>query len=418
MTDAVVIGAGIAGLTAALRLARGGATVTLVSGGLGGLQLSQGSIDILGYAPGLVGRPLDAIDDLAERSPAHPYARLGSGRVASSVGWLADSLPGVFTGDPTHNMLLPTAVGVARPTALAPPSLATGDLRDGASIAVVGLRVLKDFHPGLVASNISRVTLPDGGSVDATSAWIDMEARPGEADTSPLNVARAMDDDAFRRRFGDALARAAGDAGIIGVPAVLGIRQPGVWEALCHQVGRPVFEIPTPPPGVPGMRINTTLTDAVRAAGVRLIMGGRVVDHGGTSSRRGGGATDAAGRNRRFPARAFVLAPGGFESGALHVDSRWNVTERALGLPVSGPPADQPIVQEDYRGDHPLFLSGLAVDDSMRVVRPGTDDPVYDNVHAAGGVIAGAVRWTEKSGEGIAIASAVAAADAILKELS
>ena len=121
---------------------------------------------------------------------------------------------------------------------------------------------------------------------------------------------------------------------------------------------------------------------------------------------------------RRFPARAFVLAPGGFESGALHVDSRWNVTERALGLPVSGPPADQPIVQEDYRGDHPLFLSGLAVDDSMRVVRPGTDDPVYDNVHAAGGVIAGAVRWTEKSGEGIAIASAVAAADAILKELS
>ena len=33
----------------------------------------------------------------------------------------------------------------------------------------------------------------------------------------------------------------------------------------------------------------------------------------------------------------------------------------------------------------------------------------------AGGILAGATRWTEKSGEGIALASAVAAADSILK---
>ena len=52
----------------------------------------------------------------------------------------------------------------------------------------------------------------------------------------------------------------------------------------------------------------------------------------------------------------------------------------------------------------------------MRVVEPG-GAPVYDNLWAAGGVLAGAQRWSEKSGEGIALGSAVKAADAIAKEL-
>ena len=61
MRDAVVIGAGLAGLAASIRLAQRGAQVTLVTKGIGGLQLGQGTIDALGYAPELVERPLDAI---------------------------------------------------------------------------------------------------------------------------------------------------------------------------------------------------------------------------------------------------------------------------------------------------------------------------------------------------------------------
>ena len=45
MRDAVVIGAGLAGLAASIRLAQRGAKVTLVTKGIGGLQLGQGTID-------------------------------------------------------------------------------------------------------------------------------------------------------------------------------------------------------------------------------------------------------------------------------------------------------------------------------------------------------------------------------------
>jgi hypothetical protein len=61
----------------------------------------------------------------------------------------------------------------------------------------------------------------------------------------------------------------------------------------------------------------------------------------------------------------------------------------------------------------PLFTLGVETEPSMLVRHPD-GDAVYDNLYAAGGILAGATRWQEKSGEGIALASAVRAADSIL----
>ena len=48
--DVVVIGAGLAGLTAAVRLAEGGARVLVLAKGVGATHLSPGTIDLIGYA--------------------------------------------------------------------------------------------------------------------------------------------------------------------------------------------------------------------------------------------------------------------------------------------------------------------------------------------------------------------------------
>ena len=49
-------------------------------------------------------------------------------------------------------------------------------------------------------------------------------------------------------------------------------------------------------------------------------------------------ATESAGHDAHYAAPWFVLASGGFGSGAIELDSRWATHERLLGLPLRGLP--------------------------------------------------------------------------------
>ncbi|MCW5951868.1 MAG: glycerol-3-phosphate dehydrogenase subunit GlpB [Propionibacteriaceae bacterium] len=468
MSRVIVIGAGVAGLTAALRLARAGLSVTLLNKGVGGLQLSQGTVDVLGYATRpddvrattRVTNPLAAVAELAEANPKHPYAAVGADAVRAGVEFLRAELgEKLLVGDIEANYLFPTAVGAIRPTCLAQPSMLAGACVAGAQFAIVGLRRLKDFHAELVAGNLARTTLPDGGRLAARSLVIDVPARAREIDSSGLTYARAFDDPEFRARFAAELRPELKPGETVGLPAVLGLKDLTAWQHLAELLDHPVFEIPLPPPSVPGMRLNNALMAAVRAAGVRVVNGSFVDTPVVKDGRLVSVSSEAAGASRAFTGDAFVLATGGFESGALTLDSYGEVTERIFGLPLTGPAAG-PLLHGDYWGaEQPLFEVGVAVDETMRVIPPGTGDgspsrpasetgdgsasrsaeeadasetenrplsrpagrgtvPCPTNLWAAGGILAGAVRWREKSGEGIAVGSAVKAADAIVEELA
>ena len=72
------------------------------------------------------------------------------------------------------------------------------------------------------------------------------------------------------------------------------------------------------------------------------------------------------------------------------------------------------LVHGNYWGEEQnLFKVGVAVDSDMRPV-DHDGKVVYDNVRVIGGTIAGAKRWREKSGEGIALGSMIRATDSIL----
>ena len=201
---------------------------------------------------------------------------------------------------------------------------------------------------------------------------------------------------------------------VVGLPAVLGLADPGAAADLAERLGHGVFEIPVQPPSVPGMRLNTALSEIVKYEG-RLIMGSAVTGFKRRAGRIVSVDISTAGRPTTIEAGAFVLAAGGFESGALAVDSHGQVSETVFGLPVMG--AQGQLLHADFWGeDQPLFLAGIAVDDQMRPVGPD-GSAVYSNLHAVGGNLAGATRWREKSGEGIALASAVRAADTIVEGL-
>src|SRR5262249_12939503 len=171
--DAVVVGGGLAGLAAAVRLAQDGRRVVVVAKGVGATYLTGGTIDVLGYAPERVDSPRSALEALVASRPEHPYARLDVGAVERALEWFRDVVAPVrYAGGVEENFLLPSAVGAVRPTALAPASMAAGDLRDGPRLLVAGFRPLKDFYPAYVADNLVRA------GFEARSVVLESNPRP------------------------------------------------------------------------------------------------------------------------------------------------------------------------------------------------------------------------------------------------
>jgi glycerol-3-phosphate dehydrogenase subunit B len=406
----LVVGAGLAGLTCALRLADAGTPVTVVAAGVGSLQLGGATIDVLGYVPERVGRPLEAFGALAA---GHPYRVLGAERVAAATRWLVERLPALdLRGSADENMLLASAFGAARPTAIAPVMIAAGDLRRGGPVVFAGVRALKDFVPALVAANIARA---EGVSVQTRAAEAPA-AVGGEADVSPLGMARALEQPSARADVIAALRTAVGraDGARVGLPAVLGVdRHREVAEAVSDALGAEVFEVPTAPPSVPGIRLYRALTAELRAKRARLIVGSTAIGPVRDGDRLAGLEARVAGRTRAFPATAVVLATGGLAVGGIELDHD-GVREPVLGLPLAGDPGEVRYTKSSF-DEQPIDRLGVPVDAAMRPL-DADGAVVSPNLYAVGALLFGAVPWRELSGNGIALASGLAAADAILSE--
>jgi glycerol-3-phosphate dehydrogenase subunit B len=181
-----------------------------------------------------------------------------------------------------------------------------------------------------------------------------------------------------------------------------------VWSDLQDRLGRRVFEIPTLPPSVPGMRLFEILRAALRGAGGRLVLGSEVVSAERADGRVASVSAHAAGRDVRYVAPSFVLATGGFASGGVELGSDWITRETVLGLQLRGAPGpgDLRFVRE-YLAEQPIARAGVAVDAQLRAEGA-------ENVVVAGAALPGAVPWRELSGEGIAVASGYRAASTIL----
>jgi glycerol-3-phosphate dehydrogenase subunit B len=293
-----------------------------------------------------------------------------------------------------------------------PAGIAPGDLGSRRRILVAGFRQLKDFYPAYIAANLQ------AAGYQASGVGLDV-ALPApfdrEADVGGLGFARSFEDRDFLKTVIGALEEHVGAADAVGLPAILG-RGPEttVPRELADGLGCDVFEIPTLPPSVPGIRLYEAMTGAIKGAGGRVVIGPLVTGGQSSGTRLEKVQVDAGGRMGTYRAGAFVLATGGVSTGGIAMDSRWSLTEPVLGLPVEHvPPAESARFVPEYFAGQPMARVGVAIDGDCRPLRDGA--PVYDNVFVAGATIAGAEPWREKSGNGLSLASGWRAAQSILE---
>lgn len=411
-----IIGCGLSGMAAALFAAEQGIS-TVQTGVSGGMIFASGLLDLMGVHPLEKGNrwrdPWAAIEALAKDIPDHPYARLKKGALRESmeqvVAFLGDEgLP--YMKDGANNSEMITPLGTSKYTYYVPQTMWDGvkALKEKPPCLILGFNGLNDFSASQIRGTLREqwprlrwhnLQFSDRGSA-AELVSGDIMARDMEV---AGNIERLVSE--VRPHLKDAEA--------VGVPAILGMeRSHEIVEELSNELGARVFEIPTMPLSVPGLRLNEAFTRGLSAKGVKLFFPNRVIKW---EQDEEGKFLLGIGRNKPdkwIRAGGVILAAGRFWAKGLRAD-REKIRETLFDLPVSQPEERKEWHRREFfdpRG-HPANQAGLEVDNLFRPI--GKDGrPAFDNLFACGSILAHQDWMRMKCGSGLAISTASAAVDA------
>jgi len=425
--DVVVIGAGLAGRMAALAAAEEGVSVLLVSESESTMRSSTGLVDLLGYMDGRTDPIAEPFDSIPELPSSHPLHNRGESAILEAFGLFDEAVGDGYRGGHTdRNGLIPTQLGTPTPTARYPRSFEAGLLSRGEEMLLLGIEGLPGFDGPFAARELASYDPPfdvSGGTIDPFGSTLPEQPR--------LRLARALDENErwgaggqpngaqsagsrTRARLAAEIERVHDGQNRIGLPAVLGReRTQEIRDDLADAVGVSIFEYPTDPPSLPGIRLADRLDRALRNRGVELRTGMEV--SGVSIAESAIEHLQIDGGTRTVRGREFVLATGGLIGGGL-VESDGRIVEPLLGLTVSHPERSE-WVREDPLARQPFATAGLRIDQSLRPLdslgnsdgRHRNSNPQFDNLRACGAVLGGYDLAYEHSAGGVAIATGVRA---------
>ncbi|MDL5360554.1 glycerol-3-phosphate dehydrogenase subunit GlpB [Halalkalicoccus sp. NIPERK01] len=409
--DVLVIGGGLAGASAALGAARGGASVRLVTHKENTLRNASGLIDVLGYhgSDEPIAEPFEAIPDLPDE---HPYRKVGVDAVREALALFDEVVGELYEGGHTErNALSPTYGGRIKPTSRYPTSAAAGLASKEGDTLLVGFETVTAFDAPLAAERLDP-------SVPFEVRGVTI-AFPGDlrSDARITRLARALDADELTERgrrvgtreaLAERVAEHLGDAERVGFPAVLGDEEHHeVRASLGGELGVPVFEVPMGPPSLPGMRLEDGLYEALDEEGVRVESGNPVVGYTEEGGRITAVSVDRGRREIPYHADQFVLATGGLVGKGID-SSREGVFEPVFGCHVPQPAERYEWFHDEAFDDQPYARFGVAVDGGLRPLDP-EGRPEFSNLRAAGAVLGGYDMAREKSGSGVSLSTGLVA---------
>ncbi|MDL1899663.1 anaerobic glycerol-3-phosphate dehydrogenase subunit A [Anaerolineae bacterium CFX9] len=385
----VVIGAGLAGLTAALVAQQSGAHVEIVAQGQGALTLHPGWIET------------GDVEALRQQD-GHPYAAAADAlaRGLAAIHQVAALHPAqrAYTGTGSPRSI---AYSVGAPL---PPL-------ENRRVVVVGVRGWRDFFARYAADTLRAQGIP------AEAVEIDLPHRGGNFDDWTLDYANYLDtDEGLREAVGRVRRLLTPGIEVAAFPAILGLSM-AARQRLAESLGIEVIELPTLTPSVPGLRLYRALRKALLDGGARLTIGTKAiaVERSGTRATGVAIETAAHGRPRLIPAGAVIIATGGLFGGGLESDYKGRVHEPIADLRVINvPPLTEwfphPLLSQQPQ---PIHRAGLAFDSSL--IPQSTDGARFaENVFAAGRALAGSSPVIEGCTEGVDIATGARAAEGAL----
>jgi glycerol-3-phosphate dehydrogenase subunit B len=408
--DLIIIGMGLSGLMAAKTEAEAGQKILIIGKGMGSLSLFSNSIDVLGVPP-LAGpnamKMSDGLSRWMKDHPRHPYSKVGLDRIEEALSSFTSLFPPPYSFQAVGNgnCLIPTGAGTLRPTYLIPITMVAGTSLKKGDTLIVGFKGFKDFYADYVADqlNCRGVTL----SLSETFC----------EEITAIALARLMEKESFRETIGREIKEKLQGETQIGLPALLAVREPSkVKKELEGIIGAEVFEIPTLPPSVPGLRIFNRFKEWLIQRGVTFLLGYSVSK--ATLKEKKCEHIDVSNPPifNSYSADRYILATGRFIGGGLVADEE-KVFEPIFNLPVVQPKSREEWFGKSFFNNlpHPIHQAGILTDSSLRPVDEN-GNLILKNVWVAGSILADHHSVDEKSREGIEIATGYMAAKETLEK--
>ena len=413
--DTIIIGGGLAGLVCGIKLQKAGKKCAIVSAGQSAMHFSSGSFDLLGRLPDGtdVDKPLEALKSLPED---HPYSILGEEKVRKYAEEASAFLNGCgikVDGDAAANTWRISPTGERKPSWLTLgdfTALKTKDEKIGNKALIVNILGYLDFNTKFLADSFER----QGTICRISSVKLEeMERlRKNPSEMRATNIARVMDRDGVWEKAAEQVKGMLKDEDIVVLPAVFGLKDGSVIEKIREAIGVKTVFVSTMPPSVPGIRTQMTLKAEFERAGGRFLMGDTVVDadfnEDGTVKSIG---TQNFGSIRLY-ADNFVIATGSFFSKGL-IATPDRIFEPVFGVDLSYAEGRDQWFDRNFWNKQNYISYGAKV---SKFLHASIDGKPIANLYAIGSIIAGSNTLYEGCGGGIALLTALAAADSILEK--
>lgn len=405
--DTIVIGGGMAGLSAALRLAEAGQRTLLMASGQSALHFSSGSVDLLDCP----GDPRTALPAYLSAHPDHPYAKVGLANIEASLADLQRhcALEGLPLIRQEHNHQRITPIGTLKATWLSPDTCAcVTDAPVPDSLLLATLEGFRDFHPALAAANLG--AQPRFAHCRILTGEIRLpqlaEFSRNPHEFRSADIARLCDKHDLLADLAREITRMVRECGEPGcrdivLPACLSLGLVGPRLAdLEKRTGCTIREVATMPPSLIGMRMQEVLKRRFQRLGGTFLTSERVL-----GARYDGdrviGVHSQNGDDQLFEAAHFVLASGSFFSRGL--ESRLGgIREPIFDADVLSLPERDAWAGRRLFDHHPFLGFGVKTDSQLRVLRGGKP---LANLYGAGSVLAHYDPVREGSGSGVAVAT-------------
>ena len=349
---------------------------------------------------------------LVRDEPEHPYARISPVEIVAAIDEFTGFLAGAglpYRRRAASNVKVLTPMGTLKPSFAVPASMWAGveAYRKRAPCLIVGVTGLKGFSARLVAENLCD-TWPAIRAV--TISIPDMST--GE-EIFAERIAGRLESTAGREALAALITPHIQDARAVGLPAVLGLYRPGeVFSDIQQRLGVSVFEIPTMPPSVVGLRVKEKALEALSNAGVQVFSEQRVLSVAKGPDRGFVLTVGTDAQRHTIASGAAILAGGRFLGGGLRAD-RKRIREPLFDLPVHQARQRASWHRKtflDPKG-HPINRAGIETDEFFRpLARTGA--PAHPRLFAAGSILAHQDWMRQKCGAGLAVSTARAAVHA------